>query len=213
MRRLTQALIALLIVSAIPAAAQAGWGVGVRIGVPIGGYYGPYYGPYYGYGYGYPYYGYGYYPAPVVVQQPVTVVQGAPAVAGTAQPAQTPALVASSSASSPSQPALPQPITQVAAREIDAYVSRLQDPDDRVRGDAVNNLGRMQAHRAVAPLCNTLASDRSPAVRDAAARALGLIADASSLEALQRAAQADDDREVRASARFAADVLRDRLRR
>jgi HEAT repeat protein len=58
-----------------------------------------------------------------------------------------------------------------------------------------------------------LAGDRSATVREAAARALGLIATPATLPALQRAAQADDDREVRASARFAADVVRDRLRR
>jgi hypothetical protein len=44
-------------------------------------------------------------------------------------------------------------------------------------------------------------------VREAAARGLGLIGAASSLEALQRAALADDDREVRHSAGFAAEVI------
>jgi HEAT repeat protein len=50
-------------------------------------------------------------------------------------------------------------------------------------------------------------------VREAAARALGLIALPGSLEALQHAAQADEDRDVRRSAAFAADVIRANLRR
>jgi HEAT repeat protein len=58
-----------------------------------------------------------------------------------------------------------------------------------------------------------LNSDTSPRARDAAARALGLIAAPQSLNALQTAAQADDDREVRQSARFAAEVIRGNLRR
>jgi len=53
-----------------------------------------------------------------------------------------------------------------------------------------------------------LASDRSPAVRDSAARALGLIGSRASLAALDRAAQSDDDRDVRRSAQFAAEVIR-----
>jgi HEAT repeat protein len=44
-------------------------------------------------------------------------------------------------------------------------------------------------------------------VREAAARALGLIGSARALPALQHAAQADNDRDVRNSARFAVDVI------
>jgi HEAT repeat protein len=69
-------------------------------------------------------------------------------------------------------------------------------------------LGRLRDVRAVEPLTRTLQSDGSPAVREAAARGLGLIADASALKALQYAAQADPDREVRHSAQFAAEVIR-----
>jgi HEAT repeat protein len=50
-------------------------------------------------------------------------------------------------------------------------------------------------------------------VREAAARALGLIALPASLNALQHAAQADDDRDVRRSAAFAADVIRTNMQR
>jgi HEAT repeat protein len=59
----------------------------------------------------------------------------------------------------------------------------------------------------VDPLAATLAGDRSPAVRDAAARALGLIASPQALPALERAAQADADRDVRRSAQFAVEVI------
>jgi HEAT repeat protein len=50
-------------------------------------------------------------------------------------------------------------------------------------------------------------------VREAAARALGLIGAPTALSALQYAAQADDDRDVRHSASFAADVIRSNLGR
>ena len=53
-----------------------------------------------------------------------------------------------------------------------------------------------------------LAADRSAAVREAAARGLGLIGSSDALPALQRAAQADDNRDVRHSAQFAAEGIR-----
>jgi len=56
-------------------------------------------------------------------------------------------------------------------------------------------------------LAATLAGDQSPAVRDAAARALGLIGSTKGLPALQRAAQVDNDRDVRRSAQFAVEVI------
>src|SRR5262249_17293922 len=113
----------------------------------------------------------------------------------------------------PAQATLPPPVPQATDREIDALLVRLNDNDERVRAEAALQLGRLQARRAVEPLSATRAGDRSPAARDAAARALGLIGTPATLPALQRAAQADDDREVRASARFAAETVRDRLRR
>jgi HEAT repeat protein len=63
----------------------------------------------------------------------------------------------------------------------------------------------------VESLTRALEQDRSATVREAAARGLGLIAAPSSLTALERAAQGDDDREVRHSAGFAAEVIRSRL--
>ena len=58
-------------------------------------------------------------------------------------------------------------------------------------------LGRTKSERALDPLAATLAGDRSPVVRDAAARALGLIASPKALPALTHAAQADTDRDER----------------
>jgi HEAT repeat protein len=50
-------------------------------------------------------------------------------------------------------------------------------------------------------------------VRDAAARALGLIGSPASLDALQRAAGGDADRDVRRSASFAAEIIRANMER
>ena len=79
--------------------------------------------------------------------------------------------------------------------------------------DAAMELGRMRADRAVEPLCTLVSTDRSPLVREAAARALGLIGSQRALNALQQAAQADNDRDVRRSAQFSAEVIRTNLRR
>ena len=68
-------------------------------------------------------------------------------------------------------------------------------------------LGRGRAAQAVDPLAATLAGDRSPVVREAAARALGLIGSSAALPALQQAASADPDHDVRHSAGFAIDVI------
>ena len=92
------------------------------------------------------------------------------------------------------------------------YLQQLNSPDERARADAAMQLGRMKSRRAVEPLTQTLGGDRSPAVREAAARGLGLIGAPAALTALQRAAQADDDRDVRHSASFAAEVIRSNLR-
>ena len=47
--------------------------------------------------------------------------------------------------------------------------------DQRTRSDSVAKLGKLRSTRAIDPLAATLSGDRSPAVREAAARALGLI--------------------------------------
>jgi HEAT repeat protein len=73
-------------------------------------------------------------------------------------------------------------------------------------------LGQLRATTAVQPLTATLAGDQSPVVREAAARALALIGSAQALTALQHAAQADPDRDVRHSAQFAVDIIRNNPR-
>ncbi|MBI3824025.1 MAG: hypothetical protein HY289_15260 [Planctomycetes bacterium] len=54
---------------------------------------------------------------------------------------------------------------------------------------------------------------RDPVAREGGARALGLIAEHRSLNALIFAAQADNDRDVRHSAQFAVEIIRTNLRR
>ena len=190
-------LAALAVVLASWPAARAHWGVGIRIGVPL--YYpGPYYGYYRPY---YPYY----YPPPVIVQ-PVGQVVSVPAVP---VPAAPPTLAV------PGAPAVTRaaPPDDPAADPVGGVLQQLSDPSERVRTDAVVLLAKSRAPQAVEPLTNVLAHDRSPAVREAAARALGIIAAPASLPALQTAAQADDDRDVRHSAQFAAEIIRANLSR
>lgn len=183
------------------------WSVGIGIGVPV---YRPYpcYGPYYGGYYYRPYYPVYVAPAPVVVQ-PAPVVQQVPVV-------QQPTYVTPPPATSSAAPA-PIPITTTSALtvearpgDVDYHLRQLTNPDERARADSVMQLGKMRAYRAVDPLAATLAGDVSPTVRESAARALGLIGSASALPALQRAAQADSDRDVRRSAQFASDVIQSR---
>ena len=74
------------------------------------------------------------------------------------------------------------------------FVSYLSNSDERVRLETVTQLGRSKSPRAVDPLAATLAGDASPQVRDAAAKALGLIGSPTALPALNRAVQADSVR-------------------
>jgi hypothetical protein len=192
----------LVVLSAGPAVRAHGHGgfvFGLSLGIPV---YRPYYwGPGY---YPYPYY---YAPAPVVVAPAPVYVQ--PAQVAQPAPALQPAPVVST----------PAPVTRASAPEeqpaeyVDAYVRQLSSPDERTRSASAMQLGRSHAQRAVEPLTAVLASDRSPAVREAAARALGLIGAPAGLNALQQAAQLDDDRDVRHSAQFAAEVIRSNLSR
>jgi hypothetical protein len=186
--------------------AQAGVRVGVGVGIGFPGYYYPwgpwgYYGPY-GCGWYRPYPVYVtappviVAPAPVVVQ-PASTVQAAPPLQPV--PAVSPAIRASSYASTPEPPLA------------DHNLQLLSDPSEKVRCDAVMELGRQKLDRAADPLTATLAGDRSPMVREAAARALGLIGARRSLTALTYAAQADPDREVRHSAQFAVEAIRSQM--
>lgn len=149
-------------------------------------------------------------PAPRVIVQPAPViVQPAPAV--------TSAPVYQSNNTLPPPPAI-QPA--VALREpthldtgiIGRNLEMLKSPDVSVRCDAVMELGRTKSDQAVAPLSATLAGDSNPEVRDAAARALGLIAAPSALPALRYAAQSDSDRDVRRSSQFAVEIIQTNLR-
>jgi HEAT repeats len=182
------------------ATAQAGghWGTGVNIGFP--GYWGggPWY-PYYGYGYPY-YYPPPYYPVyaapppPVVVQPPAVRTSSAePPVYATSAPVVTRA-------------ASPGPQNGEVERDLQA----LADPNEQVRIESVLQLGRLSAQQAIDPIAATLAGDHSPSVREAAARALGLIGSPRGMPALQRAAQMDPDRDVRHSAEFALEVVQAR---
>jgi hypothetical protein len=186
--------LALLVLVCLPWAVQAGgWSVGVRVGFPV--YYPPYYGGYYYYR-PYPVY---VAPAPVVVQP----VPAAEPIYATPAPSVAPAPVPAYAAGS----------TEPRPEQLDELFRQLSSQDEHARAGAMVQLGRMKVQRAVEPISQALTSDRSVSVREAAARALGLIGSPASLPALQRAAQADEDREVRHSAQFAAEVIRANLPR
>jgi hypothetical protein len=212
--RAVKGIAAALVVAALswaPAQAHVGWSVGINLGAPL--FYHPYWPQ------PYPYYYYR--PYPVYVEPAAVVVEPAPvyhavpvarpAYSSPAEALPTPAPASPSDA----PPPLPTPVqtTGFAQDAVGPQLQLLNAGDDRGRADAAVQLGRLQARRAVQPLIQTLNGDRNAAVREAAARALGLIADPASLPALQRAAQADDDREVRHSAQFAAEVIRSNVPR
>jgi hypothetical protein len=206
--RAVKTIAAALILASLPlSAAQAhvGFGVGINLGVPFYGGYGGYggYGPYCYRPYPYYYRPYPVYIAPpAVILQPAPIYQSAPVV----QPAY----------SSPLESAPPPTALQPTEARQDAVEQQLQllnGPEDHVRADAAIQLGRLKVNRAVQPLSHLLSGDRSATVREAAARALGLIDAPAALPALQRAAQADDDRDVRHSAQFAAEGIRSNMPR
>jgi hypothetical protein len=181
--------------SGTPAHAGGRWAVGVNIGFP--GCYRPWY-PYYGYYYpSYP----PYYPVYAVPPPPV-VVQPAPVV--------------QTSTAEPPVYASPAPVVTRAASpapqngEVERHLQLLADPNEQVRIESVLQLGRLSAQHAIDPVAATLAGDRSPAVREAAARSLGLMGSPKALPALQRAAQMDPDRDVRHSAEFALEIVQSR---
>jgi hypothetical protein len=186
-------VVAWLALAGSQAQAWGRWAIGVNIGVPV--CYRPW-----------PYDYYYYRPYPVVVAPAPVVVAPAP-VAVQPVPPPTPVVRAASPE--------PAPLTSVNYKnspEIDRHLQLLADPSEKVRMDAVMELGKLKAEGAVDPLAATLAGDHSPAVRDAAARALGLIGSPKGLTALKYAAQADNDKEVRHSAQFAVEVIHSSLR-
>jgi hypothetical protein len=189
------------------AAAEAGWSVGIGVGWP--GWYGPYYGcrPHY------------WYPGPVFVVAPPPPVYVAPATVvqpAVVQPPYSAPPPAPIPAPAPTPAPEPSPTTPLPAprrapeaqlTSFNGYLRSLRDADEHVRLEAVTQLGRMKSQRAIDPLAATLAGDSSAAVREAAAKALGLIGSPAALPALNRAAQADVDRDVRHTARFAAEII------
>jgi len=111
--------------------------------------------------------------------------------------------------------AAPRPVPKDHAgserqHEIGQHLQQLSDAEEGVRLDAVTQLGRMRAMRAIDPLAATLAGDKSPAVRVAAAHSLGLIASPKALPALNRAIQSDPERDVRKAAEFALEIIQSR---
>ncbi len=203
--------------------AQAGHGVfalGVNIGVPAPGYYYRpyYYRPYY-YGYPYPVYAAPYPVYSPVVVQPAPVVQPVPVTTPTPsysvpvpEPAPAPSPTSTSATAVPRLTPVAQTPALVVSQSADIrhHLQQLASADERVRADSAIQLGRLHAVQAVDPLAATLAGDRSPLVREAAARSLGLLGSAQALPALQRAAQVDSDRDVRRSAQFAMEVIQSR---
>lgn len=161
--------------------------IGLNFGVPV------YYRPWCGYGYYYRPYAVYVAPPPVVVQ-PASVYQPVQVVQPTC-PAPAPPVTVRS------------PVADGQQAEIERCLQQLADPHDQTRADAAVQLGRLHAQAAVDSLLAVLSGDRSPTVREAAARGLGLIGARRALPALQQAAQADGDRDVRTSARFACDVV------
>jgi HEAT repeats/PXPV repeat (3 copies) len=192
-RKTLMGVLASMAFLALARPAEARVFVGVGFNFP---FYYPSWGPCY------PYYAYRpvyVAPAPVYVAPAPVYVQPATAV----QPTY----------SAPPPPTAPAPQTIHPASftnsqpDVDRHLQQLGNADERIRSQSVIELGRMRAYRAADPLAATLAGDPSPAVREAAARALALIGSRQALPALQRAALADADHDVRHSAQFAIEMI------
>jgi hypothetical protein len=186
----------------LPAAAQAHgfWTVGINVGFPV--CYRPWWGC------GYPCYRpYAVYVAPPPIYvAPAPVLQSAP-VTLPAYPTPVYPSAQANQVVPAAQTAQADPAPGARQNEIARLIRDLSDPNETVRADSAMQLGRMKATRAIDPLAARLAGDKSPLVRDAAARALGLMGSAKSLPALTRAALDDNDRDVRRSAQFSKEVI------
>lgn len=200
-------LLTVVAVALVPCGAEAGrWSIGLHFGMP---WCGPCYRPVM-VAPAYPVY---VAPAPVVLQPaPVVAVQAA-APAPVAAPAAAAYATAETAEPSPAQLDTPRPVARAASWNDGGAAGGINDPNPRVRAEAVLRLGRQKDRRAVSAIVHLLQDDGHAEVRDAAARALGLIGSPQALAALQQAAGADEDRDVRRSASFAADVIRASLPR
>jgi HEAT repeats len=105
-------------------------------------------------------------------------------------------------------PVPPAVVPQPPAAGVDQALQLINSPRDRDRIDGALALGRARVEKGIEPLRKMLADDPNPRVREAAARALGLVATPECAKALEKAARADDDGEVRRTARLAAQVIR-----
>ncbi|MGF1579905.1 MAG: HEAT repeat domain-containing protein [Gemmataceae bacterium] len=157
---------------------------------------------------------------PVVIQEAPVVVEREPVVY-TSPSAQASTPQQSSYDSQPTQPTQPTntqwtssaPQVRDELPAISIFLQQLRAPEAQVRSAAAIELGRRKVERAVDPLTATLAGDIDPVVREAAARALGLIGSRKALTALTNAAQTDEDRDVRRSAQFSSEIILANLRR
>jgi HEAT repeat protein len=91
-------------------------------------------------------------------------------------------------------------------RATPTLLNALNDHSTKVRAEAALALGRLGTREGVSPLSRMLLGDPVPLVRDAAAQALGNIADDRTLAAL-REALADLDHEARRSAMLALEKM------
>jgi HEAT repeat protein len=105
------------------------------------------------------------------------------------------------------------PAATVSATSQKTMLQQLEHPDENARREAALELGRSRAQDAIEPLCVRLANDSSAQVREASARALGMIGSARAMQSLQRSAVGDGDALVRHSAQFALDVIHAHQRR
>lgn len=177
---------------------RTSWSIGVGVGAPPPVYHRPcWHGADY----------FHYRPRPVYVVPPPVYLAPAPVII---QPAPVIQPVGAYQAPAPTPVSPYAPVADPRQADMDRYLGQLGNPDERVRFDSVTQLGRLRSPRAIDPLAASLSGDASPAVRDAAARALGLIAAPGSLPALQQAAQVDPDGNVRRSAQYSIEIIQGR---
>ena len=208
--RAMKGIAAALVLAALPwSAAQAhvGFGIGINLGAPY--YYGsPYYNPY-------PYYYYNH----IRCMRPRLPWSSSPprcpdrpAVRPRTLRRRRPCRRPRPCRRAVDAPARPARLAAAGRRRAaDAAAGQCRRPRPRRRrrrfGAHEGDAGRAAVDADCWP------ATAAPSVREAAARALGLIGDTATLPALQRAAQADDDHDVRHSAQFAAEVIRSNLPR
>ena len=129
---------------------------------------------------------------PVLLQQPIVVAQPPPIVVQS-----PPRYVV----------AAPQPVS-VVPPEVASALARLASRHDNSRRDGCLILGRLGDDRAVPALMDRLKNDPAPAVRIAAASALGMIGDPNTAQILERSVVYDKRQEVRNASAVALQRVR-----